>query len=208
MSDMWTTVAAERGALADDLAGLSAEQWQTRSLCGDWSVREVLAHLTSAATLNPVTFLARFAASGFRFDRFANGGVQRELGADPAETLSRFRAVQHSTSAPPGPKLTWLGEVLVHSQDIRRPLGIAHTYAPDAARQVADFYKGSDTLIGSKTRIAGLGLRATDTDWSHGSGPAVEGPVMSLVMAMTGRVAACDDLSGEGVATLRSRCPS
>jgi hypothetical protein len=33
----------------------------------------------------------------------------------------------------------------------------------------------------------------------------VAGPAISLLMAMTGRAAAPDDLSGEGVATLRSR---
>jgi hypothetical protein len=70
---------------------------------------------------------------------------------------------------------------------------------------VADFYKGSNLLIGSKSRIAGLTLRATDADWSHGTGPGVEGPILSLVMAMTGRTAADDDLAGDGVATLRSR---
>jgi hypothetical protein len=33
MSDMWSTVAAERGALAADLADLSDQQWTTPSLC-------------------------------------------------------------------------------------------------------------------------------------------------------------------------------
>jgi hypothetical protein len=33
----------------------------------------------------------------------------------------------------------------------------------------------------------------------------VEGPALSLLMAMTGRKAAIDDLGGEGVATLRER---
>ena len=44
MSDMWSTVAAERGALAADLADLSDQQWKTPSLCDGWTVREVLAH--------------------------------------------------------------------------------------------------------------------------------------------------------------------
>ena len=70
---------------------------------------------------------------------------------------------------------------------------------------VAYFYQGSNTLIGSKRRIEGLALRATDTDWSHGSGQPVEGPMLSLLLAMTGRRAAYDDLAGEGVQTLRSR---
>ena len=44
-----------------------------------------------------------------------------------------------------------------------------------------------------------------DADWSHGTGPEVKGPILSLVMAMTGRTVADDDLAGDGVATLRSR---
>ena len=70
---------------------------------------------------------------------------------------------------------------------------------------VADFYKGSNLLIGSKRRITGLALLATDTEWSHGTGPEVAGPILSLVMAMTGRKEALDDLTGDGVATQRTR---
>jgi uncharacterized protein (TIGR03083 family) len=100
---------------------------------------------------------------------------------------------------------SWVGETIVHAEDIRRPLGIAHTYAPAAVRTVADFYKGSNLLIGAKNRIAGVALRASDTDWSHGSGPEVMGPLLSLVMAMTGRKAALDDLECPGLGVLRSR---
>ena len=64
-------------------------------------------------------------------------------------------------------------------------------------------------LIGSKNRVAGLALYATDHDWQHGQDDPnnrVEGPLLSLLLAMTGRGAACDDLTGPGVQTLRSRC--
>ena len=91
------------------------------------------------------------------------------------------------------------------SASLPRAAGIQHAYPADAVVAVADFYKGSNLLIGSKNRIAGLTLRATDADWSHGTGPEVKGPILSLVMAMTGRKAADDDLAGGGVATLRSR---
>lgn len=206
MTDLWTLVAGERGALADDVAGLTPEQWASRSLCRDWTVREVVAHLTAAASTRPGAFLAQFARAGFNFDTYAQAGLSRRLGADTGATLSGFRAVQGSKTSPPGPKATWLGEVVVHAEDIRRPLGIAHVYDPEAVRQAADFYKGSNTLIGAKSRIAGLALKATDQDWSSGTGPTVEGPLLSLVMAMTGRTAHVDDLTGEGVETLRSRC--
>ena len=111
----------------------------------------------------------------------------------------------NSSNHPPGPTDTWLGEVVVHSEDIRRALHIKHAYPTDAAVQVANFYKSSNLLIGAKTRITGLKLRATDADWSTGDGPEVAGPIVSLVLAMTGRTAATDDLAGDGVATLRSR---
>jgi hypothetical protein len=50
-----------------------------------------------------------------------------------------------------------------------------------------------------------VSLRATDTDWRHGSGPEASGPIIALVMAMTGRKVALDDLTGEGAAVLRDR---
>ena len=205
MDEMWTTIGAERRALATDLAGLPESRWATPSLCTDWTVEDALAHMTSTAQMTPPKFLAGFIGSGFTFSSFTASGIARHRGTTPAQTLEGFRAQEGSTVSPPGPKASWLGETIVHAEDIRRPLGIAHTYPADAVRQVLDFYRGSNTLIGSKDRIAGLTLRATDSDWTHGSGPVVEGPQLSLLMAMTGRTAALDDLSGEGVATLRTR---
>lgn len=207
MVDVWRTIAAERGALADDLAGLTEEQWRARSLCQNWSVAHVVAHMTGTGTLTPVSFLGSFVRAGFSFDTFATAQISKHLGADDAATLAGFRAIQHSTKAPPGPQDSWLGEAIVHAEDIRRPLGIAHDYDLDAVRQVADFYKRSNTLIGTKSRIAGLALHATDTDWSHGEGKEVAGPMVSLLMAMTGRTSACDDLEGPGVARLRGEQP-
>jgi uncharacterized protein (TIGR03083 family) len=206
MSDIWATIAAERGALADDLAKLTPAQWDTPSLCGGWTVRDIVAHLSATASLNPGTFFLNMAKAGFNFDRFANAQIDKHRGPDPAATLSEFRGLQNSTSSPPGPKTSWLGEVVVHGEDLRRPLGISHTYPPDAVREVIDFFKGSNMLIGSKKRVAGLALKATDQDWQHGEGEAVEGPLLSLLLAMTGRSAGCDDLAGPGVPTLRSRC--
>ena len=204
-TDIWSAVHAERKALAADLRDLSAEAWDTPSLCRGWTVRDVLAHLTSAASLSPPAFFAGLAASGFSFDKVQEKGVAAHRGTSPADTLAGFEAVVNSVRHPPGPTATWLGETIVHSEDIRRALDIPHKYPADAVVTVAEFYQGSNLLIGSKRRIAGLALRATDADWSHGTGPEVSGPILSLVMAMTGRKAADDDLAGDGVATLRSR---
>jgi uncharacterized protein (TIGR03083 family) len=202
---MWTTIAGERGALADDLADLSDAEWGAKSLCGDWTVRDVLAHMTATASTSPVSFLVGFLGSGFDFGKFAAKGIARHRGSTPAEALQEFRARQTSTTSPPGPKLSWLGETIVHAEDIRRPLGIRHDYPTDAVRSVLDFYQGSNALIGTKDRIDGLTLTATDTDWTHGSGPSVEGPILALLLAATGRGQACSELTGDGVATLRER---
>ena len=202
---MWTTIAAERGALADDLTGLPDDQWATTSTCPRWTVRDVLAHMTSTALMTPRKFLLGFAGSGFRFDRFSAKGIASHLGAAPEDTLQHFRDARDSTTSPPGPRPSWLGETLVHAEDIRRPLGIQHAYPVEAVREVLDFYKTSNALIGTKKRIEGVTLRATDTDWSHGSGPVAEGPLLSLTMVATGRRPQLDDLAGDGVEVLRTR---
>ncbi len=43
--DTFEEIADERRALADLLAGLTAEQRSVQSLCSEWSVLEVIAHL-------------------------------------------------------------------------------------------------------------------------------------------------------------------
>ena len=98
-----------------------------------------------------------------------------------------------------------LGEAVIHPADIRRPLGMSREYPEEALTRVADFFKGSNLLIGAKRRIDGLSLRATDTGWSTGSGPEVTGPHLSLIQAMIGRSAVLAELSGAGVDTLKSR---
>jgi uncharacterized protein (TIGR03083 family) len=204
----WPVIHAERAALADDLAGLAPERWTTPSLCTGWTVHEVLAHMTATATMTPLGFLARMARAGFRFETMARRNIDAQTEGGPEATLARFRQALDRSGGPPGPVDSWLGETLVHAEDIRRPLGIAHTYPPDALARTAAFYRGSNMLIGGKDRVAGLTLRATDTDWSAGSGPLVTGPMLALVLATTGRAAALGDLTGDGVTILRQRMGS
>ena len=199
----WDAIHRERAALASDLANLSDEQWQTGSLCGDWTVQQTLGHMTAAASTNPPKWMARFAGTGFRFDTLIGKDIATQTAGGPAQTLSRFRTIETSNGHPPGPVDSWLGETFVHAEDIRRPLGISHDYSVDAAVRLADFYTRSNLLIGSKKRVAGLTLRATDAEWSSGSGPEVAGPAMAIVMTMTGRTVALEELDGEGVETLR-----
>jgi uncharacterized protein (TIGR03083 family) len=206
MDDMWAVIATERGALADDLAALNDEaSWDTPSLCTEWTVRDTVAHMVATAEMTPPKFLGKMVGSGFSFQKMTAKDIADKRGASAAATLQRLRDVRDRTTAPPGPKTSWLGETIVHAEDVRRPLGLGRAYPMEAVVAVADFYRGSNALIGSKGRIEGLAMRATDTDWSHGTGAPVEGPMLSLLLGMTGRTVACQDLTGEGAEMLRRR---
>jgi uncharacterized protein (TIGR03083 family) len=202
----WPVIHDERVALAVDLDDLDPARWSTPSLCAGWTVHQVLAHMLATAEMTPLTFFARFAGAGFNFAKMAEKDIEKHTRGGPDATLTAFRAVQSATSSPPGPRDSWLGETLVHAEDIRRPLGITHEYPLPWVTRALEFYAGSNTLIGGKRRVAGLTLKATDTDWSHGSGPVVEGPAISLLLATTGRAAGAADLHGPGLDTIRSRC--
>ena len=48
-------------------------------------------------------------------------------------------------------------------------------------------------------------VRFENVGMRYGTGPEVSGPIVSLVLAMTGRKPADDDLTGDGVTALRAR---
>jgi len=205
-TSLWPLVHAERAALAADLAEVTDEGWQTQSLCTGLTVREVLAHLTAGASLNPLRWMAGVIRCRFDFDQQVAMRLAEQLGATPAETLARFRQAVTSTTKPPLPVAAMLGEAIVHAEDIRRPLGIRHAYPLTTLTRTAEYYHGSDLPVSTRSRVAGLRLAATDGPFDVGSGPLVSGPTLALIMAMTGRAAYCDELDGDGVASLRSRC--
>ncbi|MFE6615390.1 maleylpyruvate isomerase family mycothiol-dependent enzyme [Amycolatopsis sp. NPDC057786] len=204
-TDVWPLIHAERAALADDLAGLTEEQWRTPSLCAGLTVREVLAHVTSAATLTPLRWLAGVIRCRWDFDKQVAMRLAEQMGDDGAETLERFRGVVASTTKPPLPKMAMLGETIVHGEDIRRPLGIRRDHPIDVLTALAEYYRGSDLVVMAKGRIGGLRLQATDGPFATGSGPLVSGTTLALIMAMTGRAAHLAELDGAGVPILRKR---
>ncbi|WP_440902299.1 maleylpyruvate isomerase family mycothiol-dependent enzyme [Actinosynnema sp.] len=204
MTDLPGIQRRELAALVDDLDALAPERWRAATLCPEWDVEQVVAHLGAAAT----TTLPRWVLSvvGARFD--ADLHNRRRLadfrGADPAETLERFRAVGPialpTRSSPAG-----LGELLVHAEDVRRPLGLRRAPDAEGLLAVAEFFAAKDFAVNSKTLVRGLALRADDADFRSGEGPEVRGPLLSLVMVMAGRRAHLADLTGNGVAELDGR---
>ena len=205
MADVWPLIHAERAACAETVAGLTEDQLSTRSLCSDWTVRELVGHMIATNEKTPSRFFSDFAKAGFRFPVMVGRDAKRLGVGDAASLSARLAKGASTTNHPPGPVEAMLGEVVIHSEDIRRPLSLQRVVPEATLVAVADFYKKSNLIIGAKKRVAGVQLQATDADWSNGDGPEVSGPMLSIVMAMSGRRAGLDQLSGEGVGVLSSR---
>jgi uncharacterized protein (TIGR03083 family) len=202
---LWELAHAERNALWVDLSDLGAEQWRRSTLCGQWDVEEVVAHLTAAASLNQWRWVRSMFGARFRVDVHNQRRLDEHRGRTPTETLDRFDAIIGSTTAPSGHTPAYLGEVVVHAQDIRQPLGLPRTPHVDALTPVADFFAARDFTVASRTAVAGLQLRADDGPFAAGTGPLVTGSTLALVMSMAGRALYLDQLDGPGLPTLRTR---
>lgn len=203
---LWPMIHAERASLAEYLQTLDDTQWARQSMCGSWSVEEVVAHLTAAASVGRLRWFRSVVWARFDFDLHNQRRLAEHQGINPRETLSNFRHVVTSTTAASGHTPAWLGEVIVHAQDILRPLQIEHSPPIDAVTEVARFYASRDFTVRSRSAIDGLHLEATDSTFATGDGSLVSGSTLALTMAMAGRVSFCDELEGEGVPLLRSRC--
>ncbi|MFD4339922.1 maleylpyruvate isomerase family mycothiol-dependent enzyme [Streptomyces anulatus] len=200
---VWRMVHAERAALADDLARLDAGQWDAPSLCEGWTVRDVAAHLVDTARTTRIGFVAGLVRARFDFDRQNARGVERERGASPRETLERLRRVASRTTTPPAPLDTRLVEEVVHGEDIRRAVGLVRSYPQEAVvRALRVQARTPASFGGAKELVARVRLTATDAGLSIGEGPDVTGPALSLLLAVSGRRVALDELDGPGLSVL------
>jgi len=120
----WALVHAERARLLDHLERLSPDQWRAPTLCADWTVEEVVAHLVAAARTGTGAWLASMLRARFDPARHNARMVQRHRGATAERTLERFREAVPLTVAASKDLPACLGEVIVHAQDVARPLGL------------------------------------------------------------------------------------
>jgi uncharacterized protein (TIGR03083 family) len=202
----WDMIRAERASLVEALAALSDADWGRPSLATGWTVRDVVAHMIATAEMTPPKFLGGLASTGFRFNAMSEKNIANvRAGRSDADLVARYRSLVDAHSAPPGPTASWLGETVVHGEDVFRAIDGYRDHPAEHLRTVGDFYSRSNLLIGAKRRIEGVRLRADDTGWTIGSGPEVAGPHIALIMAMCGRKVALDDLTGPGVEILRAR---
>ena len=195
----------ERADLAAFLATLSPSQWQAPTLCTQWRVRDVVAHLISYDELDMHGLLAHVAGGRFRSDRINALAMARYRTCSPEQLLALLTAHldPHGLPAALGCRVA-LTEGLIHHQDIRRGLGQPRAIPPGRVLPaLRTALIGPD--IGGCWRIRGLRLVATDLDFSAGLGSEVQGTAEALLMAMSGRRGVVRELSGPGQPKLAHR---
>jgi uncharacterized protein (TIGR03083 family) len=200
---VWRAIDTERAGLADLIEDLSPAEWETPSLCAGWRVGDVAVHLTQAHSGLGAVLVGAVRARG-SFDRMIRDVALRAAPLPREECARRLRAMIGSRrTAPFITAMEPLIDVLVHGQDIAVPLGRNRPVPAAAAAAAAQRVWDVGFPFRARRRLAGLRLAATDADWAVGSGAPVEGPIGALLLLLTGRPAALDRLTGEGVRSLR-----
>lgn len=200
-------IADERRTFADLAEGLTEAQLQQPSLVPTWAVRDVVAHVVVGLEVSLPRMAIAFLLARGNFDR-AIDSVTWKLAKRPVRELAgilRAKATDRFTPPGAGPEAP-LTDLIIHGLDLRRPLGIARDIPERRARVVLE------TLVrvppGPLVREGwreGLRFEATNFEWAHGEGPVLRGHSDALMLAITGRVPALDDLQGDGAAELRRR---
>jgi uncharacterized protein (TIGR03083 family) len=196
---------AEREDLLELVEGLTPEQWRAPSLCAGWTVHDVVAHVLRYDELGPPQLAARFARGLFLVDRTNAVGLREYRRRTPAGLVELLRAHLTPTGLTAGlGGAIALTDGLVHQQDIRRPLGVPRTIPAERllpALRTALF----GPVLRGVLRVRDVRLVATDLDWAFGRGPEVHGTAEALLMAVAGRKAVADELSGPGRARVAQR---
>ena len=203
---MWGVVQAERRSLADLLESLDAEALATPSLCDEWSVRDVFAHLTVSPLSTPRDVLGSFVAARGRFDRAVLLATGPALAKPVEVVVADLRRTSTMRTHPFGTTYREpLIDVLVHGQDIAVPLGLEREMPVDAAVFAARRVWTAVFPFFPQRRLAGLQLVADDSDLRVGRGMPLRGRTQDLLLLLTGRYARVDRLTGAGRDALMAR---
>lgn len=201
--ELWAAIDAQRLRTTDLLETLDPDDWARRSLCEGWTVRDVAAHLTQQQMT-----IAEGLRTALRHPGSLNHMIQasvRERSAQPTEQLiAGIRAMvgsrRHNIGVTP---LETLIDIVVHGQDIAVPLGRSLNVPPEVAAMAADrVWSYQATRRGRRMAKVfkpmpydGRRLVATDTDWSVGEGAELRGPMLAILLMLTGRSVVLPQLS-------------
>ncbi|NYD42613.1 maleylpyruvate isomerase family mycothiol-dependent enzyme [Nocardioides panaciterrulae] len=211
---VWHLIRDERLSLAQMLEGLPEERWATRSLCEEWSVRDVLAHLvmTPAGEPRPWTMTKALLRARGRLWTAGRDVAVTYARRSPGELVSSLRASAELRTKPVFVvSQNILLDLVVHGQDIAVPLALPRP-VPDAAAVLSlQRIWAMGWPFRARRRLAGVRLECQgdatpELVWEAGSGPQVRGSAGDLALLMTGRIrAALPHLVGPGVEMIAAR---
>ncbi len=194
-------IAAEQQEFVDVLRPATEDQLAAPSLCAGWSVRDVAIHVAWHIHLPPTAYakdVVQFGAfGGARFESKLLARERTRTSGDLIDWLASPAQVNENN----------LGELIVHQQDVRRPLGAARVVSTDRLVWALDYCltrKGGGYFGvggGSYKRARDLRLVATDIGWTGGTGPEVRGTGEAILMAINGRDVS-RELDGPGLQLL------
>lgn len=200
-TDLRPYVVAERRDLAAILTGLPEQAWDTPSLCAGWRVREVVAHMTMPFRYSGARFVAELARSGGNFTAMSDRCAMRDAAAPAPDLLAALRNnAEHPWQPPGGGLIGALTHDIIHGLDFTVPLGIDRKIPAERLSAVLSSVTGP-ALKHFGTDLSGVQLRATDLDWTFGSGRPLAGTAQDLLLVIAGRSLPAGHLSGESAAT-------
>ncbi|MER6827466.1 maleylpyruvate isomerase family mycothiol-dependent enzyme [Streptosporangium sp. NPDC000563] len=188
----------ERREQADLLAALRPEQWDAPTLCDGWRVREVVAHTTMPFRTSLGRTLLELAKARGDFNRMADRCARRDAVRLPPERLlaSLRDNAAHPWTPPGGGVHGALAHEVIHGLDITVGLGLDRRVPVERVAMVLAGMRPKNIAFFG-TDLAGVALRATDLDWSHGTGTPLRGPAQDLLLVLCGRRLPPGRLTGE-----------
>jgi uncharacterized protein (TIGR03083 family) len=192
-------IAAQRAELAEVLAGLPESGWDESTLCAGWRVREVVAHITMPFRYGRGRFALELAKSRGRFNAMADRLARRDAAVmSPADLAEAVRSNTGHPWRPPGGGFTGaLAHDLIHGLDITVPLGLAGPVPEERLRPVLPASLADRSIRFFGVDLDGIQLRATDMDWTLGSGAPLAGAAADLLLMLCGRTLPAGRLAGE-----------
>jgi uncharacterized protein (TIGR03083 family) len=200
-ADVWDAVDDERRDLVAFIESLTQNDLDHDSLCSGWRIRDVVGHLAWVPTASIGSVVVPLMAAGFNIDRMIDREAKRLAKQEWSILCDQLAALVGDRRLPAKTSPTGLlVDVLVHHQDMRRPLGKSRHIDEDRLRMVLEYL-----VVHAGSRAKGLTFRATDLVFEEGRGPVVEGPAEALIMVLSGRKAPLTDLTGTGFAAMAGR---
>jgi uncharacterized protein (TIGR03083 family) len=194
MNELDDLIRRERLSFIDVLETLEERQWQAQSLCSEWTVENVAAHLAWAPVAGPAEMTLAAARSGFRLNKLIADSALRWTARGRTAILDQLRSNAESNAKPMGmPATAVLADAVVHGLDVRVPLGLHRDVAPEAFVPIADStvtsrWPKTIPIGGSpRRRLRGKRLVATDVGWSWGEGDEVRGTADQILLQLLGR---------------------